>query len=441
MVQRILLVDDDVGLLELISLRLEAAGYDVVKATSGEEALAVFHEQRPHLVVTDLQMGGMSGMMLFGHLQALAPLVPVIVLTAHGTIPEAVAATQRGVFSFLTKPFDGQELMRRVSDALRLQPSPDSTHEATTWRHELVTADTNFEELLRHAFRISSEGQATLILGAAGTGKRALAKAMHRAGEYRGGQFVSIACNDHADEELEALFLGKNGNGIVQQAQGGVLYVQDIGALPLPAQGRLASILLAQTQSRFPLQQSQSRTAPESQCQLQVICSSRRPLDAVLASGKFRSDLYYLLSTNTLRVPSLGERSGDIPLLARHILHALDPRATLTPVATEALLAANWPGNVQQLENVLAHALAISNSPTISDTTVKLVLHDSEEASLAALDDARREFERDYLVRLLKATSGNVSQAARVAQRNRSEFYKLLAKHSLDPQYFKERLK
>lgn len=441
MTARILVVDDDHDLLHLIGLRLSAAGYEVLQASSGEAALPLFREQRPQLVITDLRMGEMDGMTLFNHLHAEAPLLPVIILTAHGTIPEAVSATQRGVFSFLTKPFDSQELLRRVADALRLSPMLDIDHVAGNWRRDFLTTSLRMEELLRLAQRAAEEKRATLLVGSEGSGKQTLARAMHRAGPLADGPFVPMACTELSIAESEGAFATEAGDSLVQRAAGGVLYIRDIGALPLKAQSRLFNFLFAQMQMRDPLQRLQSRAGLAHLPDLQVIAATQRPLDAGVADGSFRSDLYYLLSGSTLEIPSLCERSEDIPLLARHFLRAQAPEATLPPDTLQVLLEARWPGNLHQLQTVLQQAHALSQGRPISAAIMRRVIGETDEATLIAFDEARREFERDYLIRLLQATAGNVSHAARVAQRNRTEFYKLLARHGLDPAAFKERIR
>ena len=173
---KILVVDDDVDMLHLIGLRLAKAGYQVSKAESGEEALLSFREMRPQVVITDLCMGGMDGLALFENLQAAAPTIPVIMLTAHGTIPDAVAATKRGVFSFLTKPFDGQELLRHVADAIRISPLLSPEHVSAQWRKEFITISVPMEEVLRQALRISEEDKTAMLVGPSGSGKTLLAR-------------------------------------------------------------------------------------------------------------------------------------------------------------------------------------------------------------------------------------------------------------------------
>jgi two-component system response regulator GlrR len=222
-----------------------------------------------------------------------------------------------------------------------------------------------------------------------------------------------------------------------------LLYLQDISALSPVAQARLYSVLFAQRQASDPLHRLNLMSGKDGVPDVQVIASSPRPLDAAVAEGMLRSDLFYLLCSTTLIVPPLSERLEDIPVLARHFLSRIRPEISLTlaPDALEALQDANWPGHVRQLKNVLEQAAELSLTPVIPESAIRRVILDYSEENLAAFDDARREFERDYLVRLLQTTAGNVAQAARVAQRNRTEFYKLLARHGLDPINFKQKFR
>ena len=439
---RILIVDDDLDLLHLISVRLRAAGYEVIQATSGESALNSFREHRPQLVITDLRMGEMDGLALFAHLQAEAPTVPVIILTAHGSIPDAVSASQRGVFGFLTKPFDGQELLRRVSDAVRISPVLDPTHDSARWRQSVLTVSVRMEDVLRQAFRVSEEDRCALIIGPNGSGKTALVEAIHQAGKRSLLPLVTLACTDHPAFDLEAALQSNADSSVFDQAKNGVLHIRDVGALSPLAQSRLYSVLFAQMQGRDPLCGLTDISRRDDVPDVQVIASSPRTLDAAVAEGRFRSDLFYLLGGATLQIPLLAERPEDIPLLAAHFLAGISPetRITLTPDALNALQKARWPGNVRQLKSALEQVASLIVTPSIPAVLISRVIRECEEESLPAFDDARRAFERDYLVRLLQITAGNVAHAARVAQRNRSEFYKLLARHGLDPASFKQKL-
>jgi two-component system response regulator GlrR len=331
--------------------------------------------------------------------------------------------------------------MRRVADAIRLSPVLDVDHSRAAWRKDLLTANVGMEEVLRQVLRIATDDLSALLIGAMGTGKATLAAAIHKAGMRAEKPFVSFACTDYPSEELDVLLQPGNPKGLFRQAAGGVLYLQDIGALSAMAQAKLFSVLFAQMQARDPLHRLTVMSRRSGVEDVQVIASTLRPLDSLVAEGTFRSDLFYLLGGMTLIVPPLCERPEDMPLLAQYFLGLMRPDSplTLAPDALLALQESRWPGNVRQLKSVLQQASALSLTSSIPLAVLQRVMREHEQIVLQAFDDARREFERDYLVRLLQMTAGNVSQAARVAQRNRTEFYKLLARHGLDPVSFKQR--
>jgi two-component system response regulator GlrR len=442
----ILLVDDDPDLLRLISLRLTSAGYRVRTADSGETALATLAVLRPAVVVTDLRMPGIDGMQLFQAIHREHPALPVIILTAHGTIPDAVSATQRGVFGFLTKPFDSQDLLQKVAAAIKLSgdhteaDAPDAE-----WRAGIVTRSPKMEDLLRQARLVAESDASVLIFGDSGTGKELLARAIHRASKRADGPFVAVNCGAIPAELLESELFGhargaftgavQAHRGLFQTADGGTLFLDEIGDMPLPLQVKLLRVL--QEGEVRPLGATQSIPVD-----VRVISATHRDLEAQRAAELFREDLYYRLNVVSLRLPPLAERREDIPVLATHILRRLAERyhrtqPALAPEAMALLIAAPWPGNVRQLLNLLEQAVALTTTPVIPASVVQNAL--SEDASaLVPFEEARRSFEREYLVRLLKITGGNVTQAAQMAKRNRTEFYKLLQRHKLEPSMFKE---
>ena len=440
--KRILLVDDDKDLLHLISMRLGASGYTVSTAESGESALAAMAVAPPELVITDLRMEGMDGLALFDAIHREAPALPVVILTAHGTIPEAVAATRRGVFGFLTKPFDPKVLLDTVATALRLSGTPAGADES--WRAEMVTRSPAMESLLAQAKRVAVSDAAICILGASGTGKELLARAIHRASRRSDGPFVAVNCSAIPEGLLESeLFGHKKGSftgavqdrrGLFQAAEAGTLFLDEIGDMPLSLQVKLLRAL--EEKVVRPVGSNESV-----EINVRVISATHRRLEERIASGEFREDLYYRLNVVKLQLPSLAERREDIPLLGGHFLQDFArrydrPRLALSPEAMELLVAAPWPGNVRQLLNVVEQAVALSATDVIPASLVRQAL-DAGDSALTPLDEARRAFERDYLARILKITAGNVTQAARLAGRNRTEFYRLLERHSLEPGMFK----
>jgi two-component system response regulator GlrR len=439
----VLIVDDDPDILRLLSMRLSAAGYAVQSADSGERALAAVSVARPDVVITDLKMGGMDGMALFEAIQRIAPTLPVIILTAHGTIPEAVEATKRGVFGFVPKPFEGKQLLEQVAQAIRLSvAAPGGADEP--WRAEIVTASPAMEDLLRQAKLVAQSDASVLIHGASGAGKEMLARAIHKAGRRAERPFVAVNCAAIPEALLESeLFGHRKGSftgaaydhkGLFQSADGGTIFLDEIGDMPLALQAKLLRAL--QDREVRPVGATQSVPVD-----VRIISATHRDLEGRVKSGEFREDLYYRLNVVSFRVPALAERREDIVPLASHFLHEVAGRygkdvRSFAPEALEQLIGAPWPGNVRQLLNVVEQAVALATGSIITATLVQSALK-SEPASLTPLDEAKRAFERDYLIRLLRLTGGNVTKAARMAQRNRTEFYKLLERHQLQPAMFK----
>jgi two-component system, NtrC family, response regulator GlrR len=432
--------------LQLIAMRLTASGYAVTAVESGEAALAALSVSRPQVVVTDLRMQGMDGMALFDAIHRDSPSLPVVILTAHGTIPEAVAATRRGVFSFLTKPFEPKVLLDTVAEAMRL--SSPMLGDMEDWRAELITRSSSMEDLLAQARRVAASDASVCIFGASGTGKELLARAIHRASPRAQAPFVAVNCGAIPEGLLESeLFGHKKGSftgavadrrGLFQAAQGGTLFLDEIGDMPLPLQVKLLRAL--EERKVRPVGSHESHDID-----VRVIAATHRKLEERIAAGEFREDLYYRLNVVKLYLPTLAERREDIPLLANHFLSRLAERyrkgrLALAPEAMQLLVSAPWPGNVRQLLNVIEQAVALAATEVIPESLVRQAL-DAGDTTLTPLDEARRAFERDYLVRILKITGGNVTKAARLAGRNRTEFYRLLERHSLEPGMFKGNMK
>ena len=307
----ILLVDDDPDLLKLISLRLTSAGYRVRTAESGETALAAIAVRRPAAVVTDLRMPGIDGLQLFDAINRQHAGLPVLILTAHGTIPDAVAATQRGVFGFLTKPFDSQELLQKVASALKLSGDDAGRGDANTgeWREGIITRSAVMEDLLRQAKLVADSDASILIYGESGTGKELLARAIHRASPRRDRPFIAVNCGAIPAELLESELFGhargaftgavQAHKGLFQAADGGTLLLDEIGDMPLPLQVKLLRVL--QEGEVRPVGSTQSIPVD-----VRVISATHRDLDAQKESGQFREDLYYRLNVVSLRLLAAG---------------------------------------------------------------------------------------------------------------------------------------
>ena len=435
---RLLLVDDDPGLLKLLGLRLTSEGYSVHTAESGAEGLKVLSREQIDLVISDLRMDEMDGMALFSEIQKVQPGLPVIILTAHGSIPDAVAATQQGVFSFLTKPVDKDALYQAIDDALAHKGVGGDDE----WQNAIVTRSPIMLRLLEQARMVAQSDVSVLINGQSGTGKEVLAQAIHNASPRAKKAFN---CGALPEQLLESELFGhargaftgavSSREGLFQAAEGGTLFLDEIGDMPIPLQVKLLRVL--QERKVRPLGSNR-----DIDIDVRIISATHRDLPKAMARGEFREDLFYRLNVVSLKIPALNERAEDIPLLANHLLRQAADRHKpfVRRFSTEAmkyLMAASWPGNVRQLVNVIEQCVALTSAPVISEALVGQAL-EGENSVLPTFVEARNQFELNYLRKILQITKGNVTHAARMAGRNRTEFYKLLARHELDANDFKE---
>ena len=437
----LLLVDDDPGLLKLLGMRLVSEGYSVVTAESGLEGLKILSREKIDLVISDLRMDEMDGLQLFAEIQKQQPGMPVIILTAHGSIPDAVAATQQGVFSFLTKPVDKDALYKAIDSALEhAAPAGDEA-----WREPIVTRSPVMLRLLEQARMVAQSDVSVLINGQSGTGKEILAQAIHNASPRSKNAFIAINCGALPEQLLESELFGhargaftgavSSREGLFQAAEGGTLFLDEIGDMPAPLQVKLLRVL--QERKVRPLGSNR-----DIDINVRIISATHRDLPKVMARNEFREDLYYRLNVVNLKIPALAERAEDIPLLANHLLRQAADRhkpfvRAFSTDAMKRLMAASWPGNVRQLVNVIEQCVALTSSPVISDALVEQAL-EGENTALPTFAEARNQFELNYLRKLLQITKGNVTHAARMAGRNRTEFYKLLSRHELEANDFKE---
>jgi two-component system response regulator GlrR len=400
-------------------------------------------------VITDLRMGDMNGLALFDRIHQQYPSLPVILLTAHGTIAGAVDATRKGVFSYLTKPFDSQQLLTEIQQALR-QTSSQSSHEEDlsdrSWRAGIITQSGSMEELLKQAQRLANSDVSVLIQGASGTGKELLAQAIHKASTRNMHPFVAINCAAIPCNLLESELFGhkkgaftgadRNRTGMIETANQGTLFLDEIGDMPLDFQAKLLRVL--EQRNIRPVGSSQTVDVD-----VRIVSATHINLEQAVENKAFREDLYYRLNIVVLEIPSLDERREDIALLARHFLQRILENTThcvaksFSPEALQRMMAAPWPGNIRQLLNVVEQVAVLSSTPVISEQLVIRALR-GKTAAIPPLAKAQQEFEQEYLIRLLQMTEGNVTRAAALAKRNRTEFYKLLNKHHLEAAAFRQ---
>jgi two-component system response regulator GlrR len=366
----------------------------------------------------------------------------VIILTAHGTIPAAVQATQCGAFGFLVKPVEKAELLGQVQRAIA---STTLTPIEGDWRADIVSRSQLMEDRLKQANRAAGTDSPVMLTGENGTGKELFARAIHIASARREKPFIVVTCRAPVDDvlegELAAELLGRESDdgggetasdlGAFRAAHGGTLLLHEIGNLPMGVQIKLVNTLQDDHESTG---KNRART------DARLICTTSHDLKQLIDAGQFREDLYYRLNVLPIEVPPLGRRREDIPLLVSHFLGQATEESGLakkySPKALELLMTVDWPGNVRQLFDLVKQNVVHSPDKIMTEECVQQSLG-SDSTRMPSYDDARDEFARGYLVKNLQSTAGNITQSARLAKRNRTDFHKLLLRYRILAEDFK----
>lgn len=450
--ERILVVDDDEGLLHLLRMRLSALGFSVTPCTGGRDALTAARQETFDIAITDLRLRAEDGLALTEELMQLQPGLPVIILTAHGSIPNAVEAMQRGAFGYLTKPFDDKELKATLDKALIQLRMTREIQRLKSLVKELyglenvIARSPAMQRLFQQVAQIADSDATILLTGETGTGKEVLARVLHANSRRSKGPFVALNCAAISETLFESELFGHirgaftnavaAKRGLFQSANGGTLFLDEIAEMSLPMQVKL-------------LRAVQEREVREvgadyaTKVDVRIITATNKDLAESVKAGTFRHDLYYRVSVVPLAIPPLRERKDDIPLLAQHFLKQSAKRSNkdvrgFTPAAMHRLMVYPWPGNVRELENAVEKAVVMSRQ----DMVLPELLPTAGVASdigLKPLTEAKEEFERSYLRNVLQMTGGNISRAAQFAGRYRADFYKMLKKYGLHPSMLKER--
>jgi len=438
---KILLVDDDADILALISTWLKNEDFTVITSSSGEEAITQVDIVRPDLVITDLFMGGMDGMQLLSEIHQDNPLLPVIMLSGQAQIPDAVRATHLGSAAFLTKPVKKEELIEQASKALRI--SGDNAVREDMDRR-IIYRSKEMAQLVELAKLVAENDVTVFISGATGTGKEVFARVIHDASRRKDHPFIAVNCGAIPEQLLESelfghekgAFTGANTRheGLFQAASGGTIFLDEIGDMPLSLQVKLLRVL--QDLQVRPVGSTKSYPID-----VRIISATHRNLEEAVKKGEFREDLYYRLKVVPIEIPDLAHRRDDIPVLIEHLLAESAKRTgqkkkRFAPDAMDNLVAASWPGNIRQLMNVVDLCVTLCKTSTIPASLAKTAMQD-KPGPMQTLKEAKQAFERNYLISVLRVTSGHVANAARIAGRNRTEFYKLLNQHNIDPTQFR----
>jgi len=447
---RILVVDDDANLMEVIRLRLISAGYKVCGVLKEEDAVNAAREEVFDLAIIDLQLENGSGISLMEDIHQIRPDMPVIILTAYGSIESAVDAMKKGAYNYLTKPFDHIELLLQIERALekhklvneieRLQGLFEEQYDFSN----IVAKSEKMQKVLGLVSNIAKTDSTIYIHGESGTGKELIAKAIHAGSTRKDKPFVAVNCAAIPENLLESGLFGHekgaftgashSAQGLFAQAHEGTIFLDEIGDMSLSLQSK--SLRVLQERQFYPVGSKDPVNVD-----VRVIVATNKDLEKEVKSGRFREDLFYRIYVIPVILPPLRQRREDIPYLVDYFLDKFNEMMKkkvkgITPSAMQKLMLYDWPGNVRELKNTLEHAMAMTTKNVISD---ELILYSGSRnpEKLKTLKEAKNSFEKNYIINLLKMTNGNISTASRLAGKYRADFYLLLKKYDISPDLFK----
>ncbi|MBZ4329415.1 sigma-54 dependent transcriptional regulator [Corallococcus interemptor] len=446
---KVLVIDDETNLRKVLAALLRRDGFDVTVAENGEQGLAEFHKNGADIVVTDLVMPKLGGMEVLAAVRTANPDVPVIIITAHGTVDSAVEAIKAGAFDYITKPFDQAELSSVVAKAAKTNESAKRSvradHKA---RSAIIGESPQIQDVYKIIDKVADTPSTVLITGESGTGKELIATALHGASSRRDKPFIKINCAAIPATLLESELFGYEKGaftgavtskpGRFELADEGTLFLDEIGEIPVEMQVKL---LRALQEGEF----ERVGGIKTTRVNVRLVAATNRDLQAEIEAGRFRKDLYYRLAVVPIVLPALRERRGDIPMLAAHFVDKYNRRLhkKIEGIADDALAllqAYAWPGNIRELENLIERVLLFADGPLITARDLPEPVRGGAgvqagaqvAASLGTLDvpvgevglkDIVRmkaaELERDLIVKKLEETGGNVTRAARLLQISR----------------------
>jgi two-component system, NtrC family, response regulator AtoC len=439
--KQVLVADDEANLRKVLAAMLARDGYEAHLAANGQEAIELLGEHHIDTVICDLKMPKVDGLGVLRHVVDAYPRIPVILITAHGTVDSAVEALKLGAFDYITKPFEREELRHVVAKALKTADLADADIRldgAEAGRYRIIGHSPRMQEIYAILERVADSPSTVLLTGESGTGKELIARALHENSSRKEGRFIAVNCaaipKDLMESELfgyeKGAFTGAvtSKPGRFELADGGTLFLDEIGEIPVEMQVKL---LRALQESEF----ERVGGVKTIRVDVRLIASTNRELEKQIEVGTFREDLYYRINVVHIHLPPLRERREDIPLLVDHFRRRYNERlkknvSGLEDSAMERLLSRPWPGNIRQLENVVERCVLFCNGDKITEADLPPEHPTASPEPAAApiseatsLRDAVREasvrVERELIVRALKQTSGNVTHAARILKISR----------------------
>ncbi|MEO8876803.1 MAG: sigma-54 dependent transcriptional regulator [Polyangiaceae bacterium] len=450
---RILIVDDEETMCEFLHAELTSRGFAASYRTSADAALQLVASEDFDVVVTDLRMKGMDGLALCSRIVETHPAIPVIVITAFGSLETAVATIRAGAFDYVTKPFDIDELLLAIERALRQRVLETEVRRLRT----IVASTQRFDEMLGASAamkkvydlieRVAPSDATVMIAGESGTGKELVARALHRSGRRHDGPFVAINCAAMPEALLESELFGHmrgaftdaktNKKGLFLEASGGTIFLDEIGELPLTMQPKLLRALESRTVRPV-------GGTTEIPFDVNIVTATNRDLETAVAEGRFREDLFYRINVVHLELPPLRARGNDILVLAQHFLERFAARSGkkvvgISGAVAKKLLAYPWPGNVRELQNCMERAVALARFEEIGPDDLSDRVSEYKSANVLVVGDDPSELvplevvERRYILRVLEAVGGNKSIAAQVLGLDRKTLYRRLTAYEISP--------
>lgn len=450
--ENILVIDDDPSILEVIQMRLKSFGYRITIAMNGNEAKRALSTISFNLAIVDLRLADENGIELMEEILSSYQKIPVIILTAHGSIETAVEAMRKGAYSYLTKPFNNEELSLHIKNALEKQKlTKEIEHlksqlgDQQSFRH-IIGNNKRMQEIFEQISKIAKTNCTVSIYGESGTGKELIAKAIHHNSNRSKNPFIATNCGAIPESLLENELFGhirgaytdahESKEGLFTQADGGTIFLDEISTTSPALQVKLLRVL--QEREIKPVGSTKSIKV-----NVRVIVASNIDLQKAVNNGTFREDLFYRIHVVPIYIPPLRERKDDIALLATYFMTGFckilkkDIKG-FTPAAIQRMLLYDWPGNIRELQNKVEHAVIMTNKTLI--TPEDLFTDVNLKNTFNSYKDAKERFEREYVESLLKISKGNVTSASKMAKRYRADIYKLIKKYNINTENYKNNL-
>ncbi|WP_457644696.1 sigma-54-dependent transcriptional regulator [Persephonella sp.] len=440
MVKKILIIDDDKDILSLMKLKLKSYSYSVSTELSPTKALDIIGKENFDLILVDQLMPDMSGIEFIETLKKRNIKTPVILMTAYGSLEDAVLAMKKGAFHYITKPVNFEELKIIIDQALEVSDLKKELSELKSLLStDIIAESPQMRQVLETAKKIAPFDTTVLITGESGTGKEMIANFIHKNSLRKDKPFIAINCGAIPSELLESelfgykkgAFTGANTDkkGLIEEAEGGTLFLDEIGELPLDLQVKLLRVL--QENEIKPIGSNRPK-----RINVRFITATNRDLKQMIEEGKFREDLYYRINVIPIHIPPLRDRKEDIIPLAHFFINKFCskygiPKKRLSEHARKKLLSYEYKGNVRELENIIERAVLTTEGEEIDDIPVSVSKRYNNFSDIRSFKEAKEIFEKNYLIELLKRTDFNISKASKIAGITRAQIYRMMKRYGI----------